>query len=248
MRRALVATAGVATLVLAWWAAVATGLVSRVLVPAPPAVAAEAARLLAGPILPDLAASLRRVGCGLALAIAVGVPAGVAIGASRLLHLALHPPLDMIRSLPVIALVPLYIIILGVGEVSKVALVVGAVAPLLCIATAAGVRAVPEAHRLLARSLGLTRLQALRMIILPGAAPFVAAGLRLALSAALTVVVAAEMLCGAEHGLGSRIAEAQLLLRVPELYATVLVTGAVGWLANLALRLVERRRLHWIGR
>lgn len=238
---------GVGSLLGAWQLVVWAQLVNPVLLPGPITVGRELGRLVAGPLGPDLAASLSRILAGLGLAIAVGVPLGLLIGASRRAADAFALPLDLYRSVPAVALVPLFVILLGIGETAKIGLAAGAVAPVIVVTTSYGVGAVRAARWRLIRSLRMSRWQALRLVIVPESLPHVFAGLRIGASTATTVVVAAEMLIGTHHGLGRRIYDAQQLFRIPELYATIVVTGLVGLALNRVLLVVERRTLHWVG-
>ncbi len=240
--------AGVLALFTLWTFVTALSLVNPALLPGPIAVARELARLLGGELYADFAATLARVLSGLTIAVFLGIPAGLLVGCRPRLGRALELPIDFYRSLPAVALIPLFVVLLGIGETAKITIAVGAVLPIVLLSTLYGVRAISETRWLLVRSLGMTRWQALRLVIFPAALPHVFAGLRIAVSMATTAAIATEMLIGSSRGLGRRIYDAQLLFRIPELYATVLVAGLVGYGLNKLVLLVERRALHWVGR
>jgi len=248
MTRARWMVAGPVLLIAAWAAGSALGLLNPVLVPGPLAVALELGRLASGPLWPDVGVTLARAVGGFALGSALGIPAGLWLGSAPRLEGALAVPLDLYRSVPAVALIPLFVVLLGIGEASKLAVAVGAVLPIVLVSTSYGVRSGRRTRRLLVQSLGMTRAQALRLVVFPEALPHVFAGLRLGISAATTVAVAAEMFLGAGAGLGRRIADAQLFFRVPELFATVLVAGALGVGLNRLVLAAEHRALHWVGR
>lgn len=249
MRRRPIELLGFAAL-LALWALIArSGLIHSALLPGPLAVGRELVRLLpSGEFLRDLFSTVGRVAGALSIAAVIGIPAGLAMGVMPRFGRGIELPLDLYRSVPAVALIPLFVVLLGIGESAKVVVGVGAVLPILLLNAAYGARAGSATRRRLVRSLGMTRWQALRLVVFPGALPHLFAGLRVAVSAATTVAVASEMLVGARHGLGRRIYDAQLLFRIPELYATVLSAGALGYGLNRIILLVERRALHWQGR
>jgi len=239
---------GPALLIGCWSAVVWSGWISPILVPGPWAVVTELGRMLGRDLALDLGSTVGRVLAGVALGAALGVPIGLLVGSWRWAEVLVGLPVDLYRSLPAIALVPLFVIVLGVGEVSRLAMAVGAVLPITLVSASYGARSVREGRRALAKGLGMTQWQRLRLVVLPESLPHIFGGLRLAMSAATTVVIAAEMLIGANHGLGRRIADAQLFFRIPELYATVLLAAALGYGLNLLVLVVEHRALHWVGR
>ncbi|HWP62305.1 MAG TPA: ABC transporter permease [Candidatus Binatia bacterium] len=200
------------------------------------AVATLARLLEDGTLVAHGAASLRRIVAGLALAAAVGIPLGLALGASRLAGAAAGPALGLVRMISPLSWTPIAIIVFGVGDAPVVFLVaIGAVWPIV-LNTASGVAHLDPAWLRVARSLGANRLETLRHIVWPGIRPNVLTGLRLATGLAWVVLVPGEML-GVDSGLGYRILDARDRFAYDELVATILVIGLLG----LGIDLVARR-------
>jgi NitT/TauT family transport system permease protein len=209
------------------------------------ALPAGLALFASGRGLVHLLITLERLLAGLAIAAAVGVPLGVAVGRSQRLSELTGALFQFLRMISPLAWTPVAIVLLGVGDAPVVFLVaVAAVWPLLLNA-AAGVHALDPGWLRVAASLGASPAEQLRTIVLPGIRAHLATGARVALGTAWIVIVPAEML-GVDSGLGYAILDARDRLRYDELMALVLVIGALGYLLDaLAQRLtgpVRRRR------
>lgn len=192
--------------------------------------------------LGHLTVTLRRLTVGLAIATAVGIPAGLAVGASRRVAQTTGPLFQFTRMISPLAWTPIAIIIFGVGDTPVYFLVtIAAVWPVL-LNTAAGVDALDRRWLLVARSLGATRLESLRTIVLPGIRSHIVTGLRVALGIAWVVIVPAEML-GVDSGLGYAILDARDRLSYDDLMAVIVLIGTLGFtLDTLAQRLVRVAR------
>ena len=197
-----------------------------------------------GHLLVDVAATLRRLALGAALG---GLPAlalGLALGWSRRLRHVVDPLVAALHPLPKVALLPLLLLVFGIGESSRLVLVaVGAFFPLL-VSAMAGVREIPAAHFEVARSCGARRGLVLRRIVLPGSLPLLLAGARLSLNAALVAALVAELLT-ARDGLGERLWFAWQTLKVDELYATTAVVALLGLALQGTLDLLARQLTPW---
>jgi NitT/TauT family transport system permease protein len=249
-RRRLVAEAawgllGLAAFVGLWWASIA------LLVPpdsflarfAPGDALGSLAQLVASDQLSDhIAASLRRIAGGLALAVAVGIPLGLAIGSIRTLGLATGPVFAFVRMISPLAWTPLAIILFGVGDAPVYFLIaVGATWPIV-LNTASGVAGLERGWLLVAHSLGASRPEILRHVVWPGIRGQVLTGLRLATGVAWIILVPAEML-GVDSGLGYFILDARDRFAYDELLAAIIVIGALGFAIDLlARRLFAVRR------
>ena len=159
-----------------WWAVTATGLIEPLFLP-PPSAVLQKGWLLAttgymdSTLWQHLGASLSRIGLGLGFAILTAVPVGIAIGANRIARGVLDPLIEFYRPIPPLAYLPLIVIWCGIGELSKVLLIYLAIFAPIAIATATGVRTVDPAKLRAAQSLGATRVQLIRHVILPSALP-----------------------------------------------------------------------------
>jgi NitT/TauT family transport system permease protein len=195
-----------------------------------------------GPGLLHLVVTLERLLAGLAIAIAVGAPLGVAVGRSARVAELTGPLFQLLRMVSPLAWTPIAIVLLGVGDAPVVFLVaVAAVWPIVLNA-AAGVHALDAGWLRVAASLGATPREQLTSIVLPGIRAHLATGLRVALGTAWIVIVPAEML-GVDSGLGYAILDARDRLRYDELVGIVLLIGTVGAaLDGVARRLATRGR------
>jgi len=181
---------------------------------------------------------------GLAIAVAIAVPAGIVIGSTPLLHRATRAVTEFLRPIPSVALIPLAILVYGTGLESKVFLAAFASLWPLLMQTIYGVQDVDPVATDTARSFGFGRGQRLLRVTLPSAVPYIATGMRISSSVALILVVTAELVIGAP-GLGRDINLARQGTDVDLMYALILATGMLGVALSLAFSGVERRVLHW---
>jgi NitT/TauT family transport system permease protein len=180
----------------------------------------------------------------------VGIPAGVAAGRTRWLHDLLQLPVDFFRSIPSSALFFLFILTFGVGEVSKVMVVVYGCSLILFINAAYGAAPTPDKNfRLdLMRAFGASAAQRFWLVTIPEALPAIAAGVRTCLSLAFVLVIVTEMFLGAQQGLGKQLYDFYLGYRIPEMWVCLAVLGVTGSAANVAGIAIERRVTHWRAR
>jgi ABC-type nitrate/sulfonate/bicarbonate transport system permease component len=181
---------------------------------------------------------------GLGIAMLLGIPLGILIGSSRWMFRAFRVPIEFLRPIPSVALIPLAVLIYGTGLESKVFLAAFASFWPLLIQTIYGVQDVDPVATDTARSFGLGRLARLRRITLPSAVPYIATGVRISSAVSLILVVTAELVIGAA-GLGREINTARSGGNLEVMYALILATGLLGWLLNIATSAVEKRVLRW---
>ncbi len=192
----------------------------------------------------DFVPSLSHLLLGWAVAGAVGIAVGVGIGLSRVAFHVLDPVLQFGRAVPPPTLIPFFMVAFGLGTSMQLAAIVfGVVWPVL-LNTADGVRSVEPLQLDTARVLGLGRLARLRYVVLPGAAPKIFAGLRVALGFALILMVIAELM-GSGEGIGSRLNAAEREFRPDRLWAGIVLLGGIGSVLNGLFLLVERKALAW---
>jgi NitT/TauT family transport system permease protein len=240
--RTLVATGSVLLFLIAWEVAPRIGLVDPRLVSEPSRIVrAGAAVLEEGGLAGHAAVSLFELGIGMALAVAIGVPAGLLLGASRRLREFLDAPIMALNAAPRLALLPVLVVWLGIGTASKAAVVfVGAVLPIL-VNAAAGVRLVDASVVVATRSLGGKKRDLLLKVLLPGALPAVLSGVRLGLGRGILGVVVGEMYVS-QKGIGHQILSMGAGFRVDELLFYTLLVSVFGVSATSALRRLEERR------
>lgn len=240
------ARSGILLLVAAIWeTAPRVGLVEPAFLPPLSEVLATGWQLLQnGQLLSHIKASLSRSLLGFSLAILMGVPLGLTIGWYKGVADAINPLLEVLRNTAALALLPVFLLLLGIGEASKVALVIYSCTWPILLNTISGVRGVDPLLIKSARTMGLSPLQLFRKVILPAAIPTIFVGIRLAGAYSLLVLVAAEMI-GAKAGLGYLIIYAQYNFQIPSMYVGILTITALGLTFNTLLMRVERRFTAW---
>lgn len=194
-----------------------------------------------------IGASLGRVIAALLATMAVGIPAGLIIATSRIGRGILDPLIEFIRPLPPLAYLPLIIIWCGIGEPSKVLVISIAMLAPIVISTISGVRAASESQIRAAQVFGASPKQLIAEVMLPAALPSILTGIRIALGAGWTTLVAAELVA-ATRGLGYMIQSAAQFLVTDMVIAGILVISGLATLFEAILRFVERRFLPWIGK
>jgi len=233
-----------------WQVISSSGLVSEQKLPSPSTVLHTAITLITtnsaayGTLQGAMAVSLERVAIGFALGGSAGLVLAVIAGLSRLGENAVDPLLQMLRTVPLFGLIPVFIVWLGIGELPKVLLIaLGAAIPLY-LNTFAGIRNVDAKLAEAGQSLGLTRAEMIRHIILPGALPQMLVGLRQSLGVAWLALVVAEQI-NANAGLGFMISQATQFLRNDVIFVALLVYCLLGLITDALVRLLERRALAW---
>ena len=232
-------------LVALWQAGASLGWIPTRTLASPAAIVATAADLVASGELPHhLLVSLGRVAAGLAIGISTGIVLALVSGLSRRGEDLIDATLQMLRTLPFLALVPLFILWFGIGEAPKIALVaLGAVFPIY-LTLFAGIRGVDAKLVEAGRTLGLTRAELVRHVVLPGALPSALVGLRYALGTAWLSLVVAEQI-NAETGIGALINQARDFLRTDIILVGLIVYALLGLGADQIVRAIERNALAW---
>jgi NitT/TauT family transport system permease protein len=242
--RWLLRVLSVVTPLAGWLALSASGVVDENFLPSPAEVWSAGVEMLrSGVLLADAAASVRRVLLGFGLAVAISVPLGFAMGAFKAAEAAFEPIIGLVRYMPASAFIPLLIIWLGLGEPSKIALLVIGVVFFNTLMTADVVRRVPRELLDVSYTLGATRWEVLRKVVLPHSLPGVLDTLRVNAAAAWNFVVVAELVA-ASSGLGYRIVRAQRFLQTDRIFAVLVVIGLIGLALDVLLRLLR----DWVGR
>lgn len=241
--------AGPLALFAIWYAVNAGGLVNPRLLPSPVrTLQAVWTGALDGGLGHDFARTLWRTLQAFGIAGAAGVPIGIMIGASERLYRSIEFLVDFFRSLPATAMFPLFMILFGLGDISKIAIAAFAAWLVILFNVAYGVMNARRTRMLAARVMGASRLRIFRDVVFFESLPQTFVGLRTAVSLALVVIVVAEMFIGSDDGLGKRIVDSQMVFDLPQLYGTILVSGVLGYGLNFVFITLERRFVHWAGR
>lgn len=191
-------------------------------------------------------AQLQRAASGFAIAVALGVPLGLLIGWYRTLADILNPLLELFRNTAPLALLPVFVLVLGMGETSKISMVVYSCIWPVLLSRVSGVRNVDPLLIRSARSMALKPVQLFVKVVLPASVPAVFTGIRVAGAYSILVLIAAEMV-GAKAGLGYLVNYSQFTFEIPKMYAGIVTPALLGLAFNHSVLLVERRLTAWRG-
>ena len=232
-------------LLIAWELLVRTGVLDARFFPAPSEVFGRLIELLEdGTLITATALTLRRLIVGFLLAVVPAVVVGVLMGINRTTRLILSPLIASIYPIPKIALVPMVVILFGIGETSKYVIVIISVFFLVVINTVAGVMNVDSRYFDIARNNGARGWTLVRTVAIPAALPNILTGINLGLGFALTVIVGTELLLP-QGGLGAMIWEGYLLYDIPTIFAVLIVVALLGWLFTVAVAELEHQLVPW---
>jgi taurine transport system permease protein len=238
-------------LVALWWIVAWTGLVPHLFLPTPVEVVNAAISIYQdgyanASLWEHVGASLTRILTAAAIAVALGVPTGLLMGLSRWAKGVFDTPIEFYWPLPPLAYLPLMIIWLGIGETSKITLLTLAMFAPIALSAQAGVRSVSRERVNAALSLGATRFQLMREIVLPSALPEILTGIRIALGVGWGTLVAAELIA-ATRGIGYFIMSASQFLATDVVFVGIGIIAACAFAFTLTMRLAERWLVPWKG-
>jgi len=237
--------AGPLALLAGWWAASATGALNPAVLASPEQVAKAAWQLWQnGQLQSAVGVSVLRAATGLAFGVTAGLVLGVITGFSRMGEELLDSPLQLLRALPFLSLVPLFMVWFGIGEEARVILIAVATTFPMYVSTAGGVRAVDPKLVEAMRSFGLSRWALVREVVLPAAMPSLLSGLRLSMTLSVIALIAAEEI-NTTNGIGFLMAQAQTFSRTDILTVCVLLYGLLGLCVDLIVRGAERLLMPW---
>lgn len=200
--------------------------------------------IITGDMWVEFSASIKRSLAGFSLALLLGIPLGLLIGWYPLIKDLLNPTFEVIRNTARLALLPVFILFLGIGEASKISLIfLACIIPIL-LNTIAAVKNVDPLFIKSARSMNVSSFKLFVKVILPAAFPTMFTGIRMAGTGCILVLIAAEMI-GAKEGLGHLITYSQFNFQIPKMYAGILTISLLGLAVNHGLTLLERRLSRW---
>ncbi|MFE4367929.1 ABC transporter permease [Streptomyces sp. NPDC056835] len=238
-------TVGPLLLLAGWQVLSATGVLHRDILASPGTIARAAAELIGDGTLPAaMGISLQRVAVGLLLGGVIGISLALVSGLSRLGEDLVDATVQMLRTVPWVGLIPLFIIWLGIGEAPKIALIALGVAFHLYLNVYAGIRGVDEQLIEAGQSLGLGRWGLVRHVVLPGALPGAMTGLRYSLATAWLALVFGESI-NADAGIGFLMNQAREFFRTDVIVVCLVVYAFLGLLADAVVRTLERLLLQW---
>lgn len=240
---------GPIAVVAVWYVVWFAGLINPLFLPAPHQVFGMLGKMaLQIVVWQDAISTLGRIIISVFLSAIIGIPVGLFIGYYDWADKSSELTIDFFRSLPALALFPLFLLVFGIGDSAKVATAVFASTLVIVLNTRYGVKQSPQNRRIVAKIIGATKLEIFLRVVFFDALPQIFVGLRTAISLAVIVIVVTEMFIGTSFGLGHRIYESQLMYRVAEMYATIIITGLLGYALNKAIVVIENHVVHWSGR
>ncbi|MEY2478019.1 MAG: NitT/TauT family transport system permease protein [Actinomycetota bacterium] len=225
-----------ATPLAAWVILSGTGAVDSLFLPTPVSVGRAGGELISsGALLGDVTATMTRVGIGFGLVVLISVPLGLAIGSFASVRALFEPMIGLLRYMPAPAFIPLLIIWLGLGESSKIALLVIGTVFFNTLMSADAARAVPRELIDASYTLGASRWKVMRKVVLPHSLPGLIDAMRVNIAATFNLVVVAELIA-AQEGLGYRITRAQRFLQTDQIFFVLIVIGLIGLAIDLSFR------------
>lgn len=253
MKRYIYLIGGPIGIIIVWWAFSEINsraeIVSPLFIAAPLQVLKTLIVLFkAGEVFVDIMDTLRRVIFGFAVGALVGIPLGIVMGYFKKIGAALEFIIDFFRSLPAASLFPFFIMVFGIGEFSKIAVAAFSSSLIILVNTMYGVHNVKELRVMAAKLLKMGNFAIFRNIIFPESFPHIFAGLRVAISYSMVLVIFTEMFIGTETGLGKRIIDSQETYRTAEMFSAIILAGGLGYCINKLLLFVEKRLIRWEGK
>jgi NitT/TauT family transport system permease protein/taurine transport system permease protein len=235
-----------------WIAVSAQGAAPAIILPSPSTVVASFVDMFwrgysGVAIGTHILASLWRVGTAFLIGATLGIAIGLIRGRVPAVDALFIVPSEIVRPIPPLGLIPLFILWFGIGELSKILLILLSVFLIMMVNAQAGARSSGLDQVRAAQSMGANRWQTFLYVVLPSALPQIMTGLRIAMGTALTILVAAELL-GGDRGLGFVILDASSFFRTPYVVAGIIIIGLIGLLSDRGIALVSRRIVHWEGK
>jgi len=251
-RRAILPAVPILVLIGIWWLASASGAAGDSMLVSPRHLLERFGVLWnkgyqGVPLVQQILASLLRTLAGFVAAAVTAVPLGLLMGMSKRARWLLSPIFALVRPIPAIAFIPLFIIWFGIGEFSKVLVIFLSSFLYITVSTEAAVYSIPVGWQRVALNMGASRATLFRRVIFPASLPGIITGLRIGMALSWALVVAAELI-GAQRGLGYMIMDASVFFRVEDVYIGIICIGVIGLGLNAVLSALERRLCHWRGR
>jgi sulfonate transport system permease protein len=240
---------GVVGLIAVWSVTTWQQWVDPVLLPSPISTFAALWKGMDGGALGfDFVKTVYRTAASTLIAAVIAIPLGIVLGSSERVYRSLEFVIDFFRSTPASAMFPLFLVLFGVGDETKISVAAFGAILVILFNVAYGVMNARRTRLLAAKVMGASRLRVLFDVMLLESLPQTFVGLRNGVSLALVIIVVAEMFIGSQDGLGHSVFEAQQLFDMPRMYAAIFAAGVLGYGLNLLFLLVERRFVHWAGK
>ena len=240
---------GVIGLIVFWYVGIWVEIVDPVLLPSPAQAALAIWNgMIDGGLLTDFLRTVERTTYSIFIASVISIPLGIFLGSSERLYRSVEFIIDFFRSTPASAVFPLFLVIFGVGDETKILVASFGAALVILFNVSYGVMNARKTRLLAAKVMGASKVRVLIDVMLLESMPQTFIGIRNGVSLALIIVIVAEMFIGSVDGLGYRIIDAQMLFEMPDMYAAIFVAGALGYGFNLLFLTIEQRFVHWSGK
>ncbi|MBX9739531.1 MAG: ABC transporter permease [Beijerinckiaceae bacterium] len=240
---------GVLGLVAFWYVGYWSKIVDPVLLPAPHEAAAALWKgMSGGKLYNDFFFTVWRTLAAIVIAAVIAIPLGIVLGANERLYRSVEFVIDFFRSTPASAMFPLFLVIFGVGDRTKIYVAAFGAALVILFNVAYGVMNARKTRILAAQVMGASRWRVMTDVVLMESLPQTFVGLRNGISLALVIVVVAEMFIGSVNGIGHRVFEAQQMFEMPDMYASIFAAGALGYGLNIFFLMIEKSFVHWSGK
>lgn len=232
-----------------WWIITTAKVIDPVLLPSPiDSFKALYKGMFGGTLGHDFMRTVTRTIFSFAIAVAIAVPLGIILGSSDKIYRAIEFIIDFFRSTPASAMFPLFLVLFGVGEKTKIAVAAFGAALVILFNVAYGVMNARKLRQLAAKVMGASPGRVLVDVTFWESMPQTFVGMRSGVSLALVIVIVAEMFIGSTDGLGQRVINSQMIFDMPEMYASIFAAGALGYGLNLLFLVIERKFVHWGGK
>jgi sulfonate transport system permease protein len=239
---------GVVGLLAIWSLVTAAQWVDPVLLPSPVSAFKALWQGMHGALGFDFVKTVYRTAASTAIAAVIAIPLGILLGSSESVYRSLEFVIDFFRSTPASAMFPLFLVLFGVGDETKISVAAFGAILVILFNVAYGVMNARKTRLLAAKVMGASRLRVLFDVMLLESLPQTFVGLRNGVSLALVIIVVAEMFIGSQDGLGHSVFEAQQLFDMPRMYAAIFAAGVLGYGLNLLFMMIERTFVHWSGK
>jgi len=239
-------SSAIVAFVLLWEAAPHLGLIDPIFIPPPSVVAVKIYQLLlSGELLVHIAASLQRVFLGFIIALMVALPLGFLIGGwFKTFETAIDPLLQVLGQANPFTLFPVFMALLGIGELSKIGIIYWVCQWPVLFNTVSGIKSVDPVYIKVGRSMGLTKFNLFKKVLLPAALPAIFTGIRMSAVFAFFMLIGAEMI-GAHSGLGFLIIQSEAVFNMPKMYAAIVSVALLGIAINYVMLRLERKAMSW---
>lgn len=248
-RSFLLANVGTLVVIAIWWLIASLELINPVLLPTPlETFRALVSSLFSGDLLKDFWLTLYRSLYAFIIAVFIGVPVGILLGSNANIYRSFEFLIDFFRSTPATAMFPLFLVVFGIGDFSKIAVAAFAGALIIFFNVAYGVMNAKKTRVMAAKVMGVPSWRIFVDVTFCETLPQTFIGLRTSISLTLVVIIVAEMFIGSTHGMGQRIIDSQQVFDMPQMYASIIATGMMGYGLNQIFLVAEDKFVHWKGR